>query len=116
MDDLVPLRSSDPLLPVIEPGLLAQLFAMGGPALRIALCKQLREDFLRLRDGLIAQAVCPRVAHELKGLAATVGAQRLADMARKLETGESSDVMTVQREIDAVLAELALAAQDSRGA
>jgi HPt (histidine-containing phosphotransfer) domain-containing protein len=75
-------------MPAIEPAILAQLFAMGGETLRVALCAQLRADFTRLHDAVAAADanVASRATHEVKGLAGTVGALRLADMARRLDS------------------------------
>lgn len=74
--------------PALDLDVLESLFAMGDDALRVALSAQLRADFARLRRSLQAEAAhdVGRAAHELKGLAATVGAQRLADMAHSVDS------------------------------
>lgn len=54
--------------------------------MRRDLCAQLLADFRRMAIGLddAEPVTVARVAHELKGLSATIGAQRLADMAQTL--------------------------------
>lgn len=71
----------------IDPAALERLLDLGDAKLGHALCLQLMSDFQRLDNSLKgddAKSVA-RAAHELKGLAATVGATRLADMAASFE-------------------------------
>ena len=65
---------------------LSGLLGIGDAAMRQALCAQLLSDFGRMSEGLddAEPAAISRVAHELKGLAATIGAWRLADLAQTL--------------------------------
>jgi len=124
MNDQFMMSKTDPLSPAIDREVLESLFAMGGDSLRVALSAQLLADFDRLKTTLAAEdpAAVARAAHELKGLAATVGAQRLADMARSVDAvadGLAPDALLVvvsplRAEIDAVLALLRdLAAETS---
>lgn len=72
--------------PVVDLSVLGPLLEMGNAELRRALCQQLVADFRRIDAGLNHE-LSARVAahaHELKGLAGTIGAHRLADMARSL--------------------------------
>ncbi len=105
-------------MPAIDPAILAQLFAMGGDSLRVALCAQLREDFTRLH-GAVASAdatEAARATHEVKGLAGTVGALRLAELARRLDSmgadlaAEARLVLVagLRSEIDSVLQALTM--------
>jgi len=73
--------------PDFDAKVLEALLDIGGPDMREALSAQLIADFSRLQDGLKSgdAAVMSSAAHELKGLAATVGASRLAEMARSLD-------------------------------
>lgn len=66
----------------IDPAALERLLDLGDEELGKALCAQLISDFSRIDDALTGTdtAVIAKAAHELKGLAATVGATRLADM------------------------------------
>lgn len=119
-------RSSDRSSPAIEPSALAQLFAMGGDDLRIALRAQLLTDFSRLREAVAQRdpQKTGRAIHELKGLAGTVGAHRLADLSRRLDgmgsdlRGEARSVLTeaLRLEIDAVLAVLRETGEDKPNA
>lgn len=70
----------------IDLAILGPLLAMGDAEHKRALCRQLISDFQRIDAGL-AQESPGRVsviAHELKGLSGTIGAQRLADIAASL--------------------------------
>jgi len=121
MNDLTRPMQSTALAPAIDAATLEPLLDMGGPDLRVALCAQLTADFQRLNaaigdpDG----AQVTRAVHELKGLASTVGAGRLASMARSFETAlqglgtEARAVLALppQREIARVLDTLADAAK-----
>lgn len=80
-------RSTDRSAPAIEPATLAHLLTMGDDALRLALCAQLQADFSRLRGAVAVHdgQQAGRAAHELKGLAGTVGALRLAELARRFD-------------------------------
>lgn len=66
---------------------MEHMLALGGPALRPALIAQLIADLDRLRAALTsdAPAALKRAAHELKGLAATIGAGGLAENAGRLD-------------------------------
>lgn len=100
----------------IDRSVLDHLFDLGDKDLRNALSKQLDSDFRRLYaaigDGNGANVA--KAAHELKGLAATVGAARLADMARSLDAvaaamtpeGRAAMVAPIHTEIDLVLSRL----------
>ncbi|MFN4098805.1 MAG: Hpt domain-containing protein [Pararhodobacter sp.] len=110
------MSTPDSRLPAIDREVLESLFAMGDETLRVALSAQLLADFDRLKSTLATEepSAVARTAHELKGLAATVGAQRLADMARSVDAvaeGMAADALLVvvpplRAEIDAVLAHL----------
>ncbi len=109
--------------PAIDSGVLEHLFSMGDDAMRQALCDQLQADFGRLQGAIgdDRPTNAGRAAHELKGLAATVGAERLADMARTLDATEGElipaaravMVAALHREIDAVLAQLRRSSPDT---
>ncbi|MCB1391471.1 MAG: Hpt domain-containing protein [Rhodobacteraceae bacterium] len=106
--------SSGTLGSALDRAVLESLFAMGDESLRRALGAQLREDFLRLRGALASDIAheIGRAAHELKGLAATVGAGRLAQMARSVDDvaqGMAAPALAVivvplRAEVDAVIA------------
>lgn len=109
--------------PAIDLDVLESLFAMGDDALRAALSAQLWADFTRLRQALQAGGALEvgRAAHELKGLAATVGAQRLADMAQSVDAVAegmppamlAALVAPLVKETDAVLDFLAQIAKEN---
>ena len=118
------MRRPDTRLPAIDREVLEALFAMGDDTLRVALSAQLLADFERLRSTLAAldPAAVARSAHELKGLASTVGAQPLAEMARSVDAvaeGLAPEALLLMvppllAEIDAVLEHLLhLAAETS---
>ncbi|MCB1407330.1 MAG: Hpt domain-containing protein [Rhodobacteraceae bacterium] len=118
----VPARSASS----VDARALDKLLDIGGADLRAALCVQLTEDFSRLSAALdddCTQTVA-NASHELKGLAATVGAERLTDMVSTFDGGvqtlprEARKVMVgaVQREIGAVLDLLAGARQGPKRA
>lgn len=89
---------------------LSGLLEIGDAAMREALCAQLLSDFGRMAEGLdeAEPAAVSRVAHELKGLAATIGARRLADMAQTLNrSAECIAPATLKVLIAPVQAELA---------
>lgn len=67
--------------------LLERMLSLGDSELRVALIAQLQEDLGRLARGLTAHDpdLVSRSAHELKGLAATIGAHGLAASAAHLE-------------------------------
>lgn len=99
---------------------------MGGEELRVALCAQLQTDFSRLREAVAQRDLLQagRAVHELKGLAGTVGAHRLADLSRRLD-GMGGDLATQARsvlveslrlEIDAVLIVLRDAGEETPAA
>lgn len=103
--------------PAMDVAVVETLLNLGGPALRTALSAQLQVDFARLRAAIGAEAGpdVARAAHELKGLAATVGANRLTEMSHSLDRfaadlsldARSVMVSTLKREIDDVLQILA---------
>ncbi len=113
MSDCLDMNQDTSRASAIEPDTLERLFALGDGSLRLALCAQLHADFSRLHAAVevVDGARAGRAAHELKGLAATVGALRLADMARDLDTAaqelaaelRAGMVAPLQREIGAVL-------------
>lgn len=72
---------------VLDPSTLERVLALGGAGMRQALVAQLLEDFGRLARALEATepTALERAAHELKGLAATVGARALADHAARFD-------------------------------
>ncbi len=82
-----------------------RMLSVGGEAFRPALVAQLLVDLARLRGQIDAddQAMLARAAHELKGLAATIGAESLADLAQNfgesLETGAVSDRPRLQVDV-----------------
>jgi len=99
--------------PFVDQTILFGLFSIGDDSMRRDLCAQLMVDFRRLAGGLESAepVIITSVAHELKGLSATIGAQRLADMAQTLHHAAESvspsalAVLTypVRREITEVL-------------
>lgn len=116
MDDFSSSATQTSAHAAIDRSVLDHLFDLGDADLRQALCKQLDTDFLRLYD-TIGDSNGPDVAkaaHELKGLAATVGATRLADMARNLDSvaatlspeGRAAMVAPIHAEINLVLSRL----------
>lgn len=104
---------------------LEALLNVGGPGMRAALGAQLMADFQRLRTGIAVEdgAAVARAAHELKGLAATVGAERLAAMAASLDpiaetlspVARATMAEALQREVDAILTTLATTLEGSAG-
>lgn len=118
MDDQLAMTSpdGDPDT-AIDAVVLDQILNIGDAGLRHALVDQLLADFQRiagaLNDG--TEAEIGAAAHELKGLAATIGAHRLAQLARRLNTVADCAVATeleqfrtpVQGEIRVVLEHLA---------
>lgn len=115
------MQPADPSAPALDPVALSRLFSLGDATLRVALCAQLRDDFTRLHGAVGAD--CPvtitRAAHEMKGLAATVGAYRLADIATIVdkraqlmgETARTLIIAQLRNEVASVLAELEKAAR-----
>lgn len=83
-----PSSDRDPAVPALDVRTLKALLEIGGADMRAELCTQLKTDFERLREELQTNegAELARSAHEVKGLSATVGAVRLADMARALDS------------------------------
>lgn len=71
----------------LDRAVLERMLGVGGEALRPALIEQLLKDFMRLRTALAASDPqdARRAAHELKGLAATIGARLLADQAARFD-------------------------------
>lgn len=78
--------------PFVNHTVLSGLFEFGDDGMRQDLCAQLLADFTRLAEGLngAEPVIVASVAHELKGLSATIGAQRLADMAQTLHRAAES--------------------------
>lgn len=80
-------RQTPPMPPdgrsVIDENILSGLFRLGDTAMQRVLLTHLVADFARLGESLMraSPASLGEVAHELKGLSATVGAVRLAEMA-----------------------------------
>ncbi|WP_417628284.1 Hpt domain-containing protein [Pararhodobacter aggregans] len=123
MEDRFLMGSPDTMPPALDRAVLEALFAMGDETLRAALGAQLEADFARLRavfdDGTPHEV--GRAAHELKGLAATVGAARLAEMARSVDAvaeGLSAVALAavtapLKAEISAVLVSLAEVVADT---
>ena len=105
----------------VDTATLTALLNMGGPDLRADLCAQLIADFTRLRDamGTDDSAAVARAAHEVRGLALTVGAANLASLATGLDgaaqrlprSSLGRQVGNLETEIDAVLSVLGAAAQ-----
>ncbi len=99
-----------------DQSILASIFSIGDEAMQRALCDQLLSDFRRMAGGLedAEPVVVAKIAHELKGLASTIGARRLADLAQTLNKAAESvspsalSVLTfpVRKEIEGVLAVL----------
>lgn len=108
----------------IDQAILDSIFEIGDEAMRLALCDQLVSDFRRMASGLdeAEPVVVAKISHELKGLAATIGAQRLADLAQTLNKAAESvspsalAVLTfpVRQEIAGVLAVLETCARAFR--
>lgn len=92
---------------------LERILDLGDAELRQSLCAQLIADFARLRQAIGEGdgAAVSRAAHELKGLAATIGAERIAEQARGLDfAAESvgaevrrSMALPIQREVAVVI-------------
>jgi HPt (histidine-containing phosphotransfer) domain-containing protein len=103
----------------VDTATLTALLNMGGPDLRADLCAQLIADFSRLRDAMGTDdgAAVARAAHEVKGLALTVGAANLASLATGLDgaalrlprSSLGRQISTLENEIDSVLSVLGAA-------
>lgn len=110
----LPPSADDPL--GLDRVMFQRMLSLGGDALRAALIVQLLEDFTRLARALDTPdtEALERAAHELKGLAATIGARALADHAARLDAMAASaspavrGAMTLglRRQIDRMCAEL----------
>lgn len=105
---------------VIDREVLDRLLTVGDAALSKRLHDQIIADLKRLKDTLEpGSSACAIAAHEVKGLAATIGASRLAGMAEtlqgRIEIGEPDAALQarVNTEISAVL-ELLSAGKDLR--
>ena len=87
MDDRFAVTLAHAAQPPLDTEALERILDLGGASLRTALGEQLIADFQRLRAALVDDdtARLARTAHELKGLAATIGAGTVADMARSLD-------------------------------
>lgn len=78
-----------------DPKTLAEFLEMAGADLRRVLICQVRDDLGRYHDALVSALACPeperdmqalcKTAHETKGLAATIGAVTLAELAKQVE-------------------------------
>jgi len=92
---LVP-PAADPL--EIDREVFQRMLSLGGAALRPALVAQLLDDFTRLGRALDTPDVpaLERAAHELKGLAATIGARALAAQAEGLQALAASQSAAVR--------------------
>lgn len=104
----------------IDREVLNRLLTVGDAALSKRLHDQIIADLKRLKDTLEpGSSACAIAAHEVKGLAATIGASRLAGMAETLqgciENGKPDAALQarVNTEISAVL-ELLSAGKDFR--
>lgn len=86
MDDHFDPTDTDIPAPVVDRATLEHLLNVGGAELRPALAAQICADFARLAAAIQGPdgTHVARAAHELKGLAATVGAANLARMADTL--------------------------------
>lgn len=107
-----------------DQSILTSIFDIGDEDMRRALCDQLLSDFRRMANGLdgAEPVVVAKIAHELNGLASTIGAQRLAGLAQTLNKAAESvspsalAVLTfpVRQEIDGVLTVLETCARAFR--
>jgi len=81
-------RSDGPGEATFDRAVLEQILDLGGAELRAALLEQLLTDFNRISEALAKGSgdEVAAAAHELKGLAATIGAQRLAQLSKRLNT------------------------------
>ncbi|MCC5969410.1 MAG: Hpt domain-containing protein [Pararhodobacter sp.] len=108
----------------IDESVLSGIFEFGDEEMRIELCNQLLDDYRRMAAALDGgePVIVAKVAHELKGLSSTIGAQRLADLAETLHTTaervspSALSVLTlpVRQEVDAVLSLLETCAKAFR--
>jgi HPt (histidine-containing phosphotransfer) domain-containing protein len=78
--------------PDFDSDILEAFLQLGGEDTRDALVSQVRADLLRCQNVFATQKVdedtmadLRRTAHEVKGIGATIGATRLADLARATE-------------------------------
>ena len=102
--------------PAVDEPVLTSLLRMAGADMRVALLDQLVADLVRLDRELAVDdpVAVARAAHEAKGLGATIGARRLAQLAQNLNSlaprlglaGTAAMAATVRLELDAVLAAL----------
>lgn len=102
------------------------MLSLGGDTLRTALIAQLLEDFGRIARSLQAEAAedQARAAHELKGLAATIGAGALADHAARFDSMVAESTPAVRtamalglgRQIDRLCATLRAADRNTTAA
>ena len=112
---ITPLASNDDSLG-LDRDILERMLGIGGDDLRPALIAQLLQDFLRLRTALGAPEPqdARRAAHELKGLAATIGARLLAEEAARFDhlvpettpSVRAAMVLGLARQIDSLCAVL----------
>ncbi|WP_209424292.1 Hpt domain-containing protein [Pararhodobacter sp. SW119] len=108
----------------IDPAVLNQILDIGDATLKQALLSQLLDDFRRISDALDGESTrgVGAAAHELKGLAATIGAHRLANLALRLNVAADTVVSAelgdfsapVRGEIRVVLNSLASFADGAR--
>jgi HPt (histidine-containing phosphotransfer) domain-containing protein len=126
MDDHPGMTTASLTQPPFDPEALERILDLGGDALRVALCEQLIADFLRLRDAIADddRVRLARAAHELKGLAATIGAGTVSDMARNLDTtaqglpaaASAGMIAPLQAQVDDIVSTLRSALRGNAGA
>ncbi len=125
MDDLLAMTHADRTSgTAIDPAVLNQILDIGDATLKQALLSQLLDDFRRISDALDGESTrgVGAAAHELKGLAATIGAHRLANLALRLNVAADTVVSAelgdfsapVRGEIRVVLNSLASFADGAR--
>jgi len=103
-------RSSQPASG-IDRAVFDQLFSFVDDDMRRELLTQICKDFERLLDALSAHSgrELARSGHEIKGLAATVGARALAAAGERLQMmGEMADPALLETLVGAVRGELQL--------
>ncbi|KPQ07715.1 MAG: HPt domain protein [Rhodobacteraceae bacterium HLUCCA12] len=103
--------------------ILSGILDIGDDAMRRDLCAQLLSDFRRMTAGLDESepVMVSKIAHEIKGLASTIGAQRLAALAQTLHHSAEQVsagalavlVLSVSQEMDRVVSVLEAAERAS---
>lgn len=116
MDDRFDMPAAGSTQAPFDPEALERILDLGDAPLRAELCTQLIADFQRLREAIAADDLpcVARAAHELKGLAATIGAFAVADQARTLDVTALSlpsaasqpMIAPLQGQVDRVIAAL----------